>query len=53
MRVVKRLTDYRKQKIKTVVYTLRIAHQPMDSDNLGTTPYSNFCLRLPADSDIA
>jgi len=51
LRVVKQWTDYRKQKIKPGVYTLRIAHQPMDGDHMGTAPYSDFCLTLPADSD--
>ena len=47
LRVVKQWTDYRKQKIKPGVYTLRIAHQPMDGDHMGTAPYSDFCLTFP------
>ncbi len=51
MRVVKQTTDYRKQKIKPGVFTLRLAHQPMDGDHMGTAPYSDFFLTLPAADD--
>jgi len=51
LRVVKQWTDYRKQKIKPGVYTLRIAHQPMDGDHMGTAPYNEFCLLSPAAAD--
>jgi hypothetical protein len=44
-------TDYRKQKIKPGVYTLRLAFQPMDGDHMGTAPYPEFCLVVPADTD--
>jgi hypothetical protein len=44
-------TDYRKQKIKPGVYTLRLGFQPMDGDHMGTAPYSEFCLLLPARLD--
>jgi hypothetical protein len=37
-------SDYRKQKIKPGVYTLRLAIQPMDGDHMGTAPYSTFAL---------
>jgi hypothetical protein len=43
--------DYRKQKIKPGVYTLRLAVQPMDGDHMGTAPYNEFCLICPADQD--
>jgi hypothetical protein len=43
--------DYRKQKIKPGVYTLRLANQPMDGDHMGTAPYNEFCLLCPADHD--
>lgn len=43
--------DYRKQKIKPGVYTLRLAVQPMDGDHMGTAPYNEFCLLCPADLD--
>jgi hypothetical protein len=51
MRVVKPFTDYKKQKIKPGVYTLRLARQPMDGDHMGTAPYSDFCLAVPAGDD--
>jgi len=44
-------TDYRKQKIKPGVYTLRLGIQPMDGDHMGTAPYNEFCLLIPADID--
>jgi hypothetical protein len=43
--------DYRKQKIKPGVYTLRMAQQPMDGDHMGTAPYNDFLLLLPAAED--
>lgn len=43
--------DYRKQKIKAGVYTMRLGIQPMDGDHMGTAPYSEFCLLCPADAD--
>ena len=51
LRVVKQTMDYRKQKIKPGVFTLRIAHQPMDGDHMGTAMYNDFCLALPAAED--
>jgi len=44
-------TDYRKQKVKPGVYTLRIAAQPMDGDHMGTAPYNEFVLLCPAAED--
>jgi hypothetical protein len=44
-------TDYRKQKIKRGVYTLRLGFQPMDGDHMGTAPYNEFCLLVPAKLD--
>ena len=44
-------TDYRKQKIKPGVYTLRLGIQPEDGDHQGTAPYNEFCLLLPAGAD--
>lgn len=44
-------TDYRKQKIKPGVYTLRLGIQPMDGDHMGTAPYNEFCLLIPAEID--
>jgi hypothetical protein len=43
--------DYRKQKIKPGVYTLRFGIQPEDGDHQGTAPYNDFCLLLPAGAD--
>lgn len=44
-------SDYRKQKIKAGVYTLRLGFQPMDGDHMGTAPYNEFCLLIPARFD--
>lgn len=44
-------TDFRKQKIKPGVYTLRLGFQPMDGDHMGTAPYPDFCLVSPAKAD--
>jgi hypothetical protein len=44
-------TDYRKQKIKPGIYTLRLGFQPMDGDHMGTAPYPDFCLLAPANLD--
>lgn len=44
-------SDYRKQKIKPGVYTLRLGLQPMDGDHMGTAPHSEFCLLSPATAD--
>ena len=51
VRVPKQTTDYRKQKVKPGVYTLRLAMQPMDGDHMGTAPYGEFCLLSPAGDD--
>jgi hypothetical protein len=44
-------SDYRKQKIKPGVYTLRLAYQPQDGDHMGTAPYPEFALLLAAQDD--
>ncbi|HEV3257500.1 MAG TPA: hypothetical protein VG013_11510 [Gemmataceae bacterium] len=44
-------SDYRKQKIKAGSYTLRLGFQPMDGDHMGTAPYPEFCLLVPASMD--
>ncbi len=44
-------TDYRKQKIKPGLYTLRLGFQPQDGDHMGTAPYTEFCLLAPAKLD--
>jgi hypothetical protein len=51
LRVHKTMTDYRKQKIKAGVYTLRLAYQPADGDHMGTAPNNEFCLPVAADDD--
>ena len=43
--------DYRKQKIKAGVYTLRLGVQLMDGDHMGTAPYNEFALLCPAAED--
>jgi hypothetical protein len=43
--------DYRKQKIKPGVYTLRLGIQPTDGDHQGTAPFNDFCLLVPAEVD--
>ena len=43
--------DYRKQKIKAGVYTLRLGVQLMDGDHMGTAPYNEFALLSPAAED--
>lgn len=51
VRFAQEWTDFRKQKIKPGVYTLRLGFQPMDGDHMGTAPYSEFCLLAPAKED--
>jgi hypothetical protein len=51
VRFVQPWSDYRKQKIKPGVYTLRLGFQPMDGDHMGTAPYPEFCLLSPAAED--
>ena len=51
IRIKDTLSDYRKQKIKKGVYTMRLAIQPMDGDHMGTAPHNEFCLLVPAKMD--
>jgi hypothetical protein len=51
VRFVRDASDYRKQKIKSGVYTLRLGFQPMDGDHQGTAAYNEFCMVAPAASD--
>src|SRR5207253_5875829 len=51
LRVHKTMIDYRKQKIKEGVYTLRLGYQPSDGDHMGTAPNNEFCLPVPARSE--
>jgi hypothetical protein len=43
--------DYRKQRIKPGLYTLRLGFQPVDGDHMGTAPYPEFLLLLPSKLD--
>ena len=51
LKVAKQMRDYRKQKVKPGVYTLRYGNQPMDGDHMGTAPYAEFVLACPAAED--
>jgi hypothetical protein len=51
IRLHKDTTDYRKQKVKAGVYTLRLGYQPEDGDHMGTAPYAEFALMCPAADD--
>jgi hypothetical protein len=51
VRVAQQSGDYRKQKIKPGVFTIRLAIQPMDGDHMGTAPYGEFGLLIPAGED--
>ena len=51
LRVDRPLADYRKQKIKPGLYTLRLAFQPPEGDHAGTAPHPEFLLLTPAADD--
>lgn len=53
IRIPKELGDYRQQKIKPGVYTLRLGLQPMDGNHMGTAPYNEFFLLVPAGQDTS
>jgi hypothetical protein len=53
IRFPKEFSDYRQQKIKAGVYTMRLGLQPMDGNHMGTAPYNEFCLLVPADQDAS
>ena len=44
-------SDYRKQKVKPGVYTMRLGFQPMDGDHTGSSQYTEFFLILSAEKD--
>ena len=44
-------TDYRKQKVKTGVYTMRLGFQPADGDHQGKSTYTEFLLLSAASKD--
>ncbi|GIW82195.1 MAG: hypothetical protein KatS3mg105_4002 [Gemmatales bacterium] len=43
--------DYRQQRIRPGVYTLRLGNQPMDGDHMGTALYNQFGVLIPARVD--
>lgn len=43
--------DYRKQTVKSGIYTLRLGYQPEDGNHQGTAPYTDFLLLAPAADD--
>jgi hypothetical protein len=51
IRFKKNWSDYRKQKIKAGVYTIRLGFQPQDGDHMGTAPYPDFGLLVAAKQD--
>jgi hypothetical protein len=51
IRIVQPTTEYRRQKVKAGVYTLRLGFQPMDGDHMGTAPFNEFVLLIPADRE--
>jgi hypothetical protein len=53
IRVVQPWSDYRKQKVKLGVYTLRLGFQPEDGDHAGTSMFKEFCLLLAANKDTS
>jgi hypothetical protein len=53
IRIPKAFTDYRQQNIKPGVYTLRFGLQPMNGNHMGTAPYNEFALLIPADQDAS
>jgi hypothetical protein len=46
-------SDFRRQRVRPGVYTLRLGFQPMDGDHMGTAPFNEFCLLIPAASDTS
>ena len=46
-------TDYRKQAIKSGVYTLRLGVQPQDGDHAGTSPFQDFVVVIDAAKDAS
>jgi len=45
------MRDYRKQKVKPGVYTLRLGFQPDDGDHRGLSDFTEFLLAISADKD--
>jgi hypothetical protein len=51
VRFAKPWNDYRNQKVKAGVYTMRLGFQPQDGDHMGTAPYPSFVLLVAAAED--
>ena len=51
VRFAKPWSDYRKQKVKAGVYTIRLGFQPQDGDHMGTAPYPDFGVLVAAAED--
>jgi hypothetical protein len=51
LKVEQTWSDYRKQKVKPGVYTMRLGFQPMDGDHTGSSQFTEFFLILSADKD--
>jgi hypothetical protein len=45
------MRDYRKQKVKAGVYTLRLGFQPADGDHQGSSDFTEFLLAISAEKD--
>jgi hypothetical protein len=43
--------DYRKQKVKAGIYTMRLGYQPMDGDHTGASEFQDFLIILDATKD--
>jgi hypothetical protein len=51
VRFDKAWSDYRQQKVKAGVYTIRLGFQPQNGDHMGTAPYPEFGVLLSAFDD--
>lgn len=51
IRVDQDWSDYRKQKVKPGVYTLRLGYQPADGDHQGASTYKEFLVLVDAAKD--
>jgi hypothetical protein len=53
VQIGEQMLDYRKQKIKPGVFTMRLAFQPQDGDHMGTAAHPEFVVLLRAEDDKA
>ncbi len=51
LRVEREMRDYRRQRVRPGLYTMRLGFQPMDGDHMGTAPHGEFFLLAPAGLD--